>query len=214
MTLSTLINRLIPATLVKGLVIYSLALPISSVDTLALEPNKNFRASEALMRKKARAQQAKALCLYNFVNFVEWPEDAFAKKSNLKLCLVGQTSFGGFLDTVDGTFVGDRQLQVVRSADGEDPEIQKGCHIVFVDFDQQDKLEFFFSNFEHKFVLSVGDQPGFADDWGTVNIHRIRDGAQIEVNLQRVFNSGLRISSDLLGIAKIVNFEEAMRASR
>ncbi|MBV1922381.1 MAG: YfiR family protein, partial [Pseudomonadales bacterium] len=40
--------------------------------------------------QKAKEFHIKALFLYNFANFVEWPEDAFSDKSTkLKMCLYG-----------------------------------------------------------------------------------------------------------------------------
>ncbi len=69
-----------------------------------------------------------------------------------------------------------------------------------------DRLQDFFSNVNHLFVLSVGNTEGFADQGGgVVNIFRTRDQQKFEINLQRAIERGLFISSDLLSLARIIN---------
>lgn len=149
--------------------------------------------------------QIKGLFLYNFANFVIWPDQAFSgTNGQLKLCLVGDIPQGGFLDTVDGTLIRKRTLSVIRAQDAQDPAINSGCHILFVGFDQEQELKHFFANLNHTFVLSVGDEPQFADNWGTINIHRVKDGAKVEINLKKVLENQLTVSSDLLAIAKVI----------
>ncbi len=160
-------------------------------------------SADPAIAKRVEEYQIKALFLYNFANFVNWPAKAFENDRFLKLCLVGHVPFGGFLDKVNGTFIGERELRIIRT-EREDKNILSGCHILFVGLDQQNELEKFFKNLNHTFVLSVGNEPRFADDWGTVNIKRVRDGAEVEINLKRAIESGLFISSDLLAISRVI----------
>lgn len=155
--------------------------------------------------ERAREFQVKALFLYNFANFVEWPEEAFASEdAPLRMCLFGAVPFGEFLDVVDGVPIRNRNLNVLRTTDEDD--IRGGCHILFVGIDRLDRLRDFFSNVNHLFVLSVGNTEGFADQGGgVVNIFRTRDQQKFEINLQRAIERGLFINSDLLSLARIIN---------
>src|SRR5690606_26423091 len=148
--------------------------------------------------------QVKALFLYNFANFVEWPQEAFAdRESPLKMCLFGAVPFGEFLDMVNGVRIRDRTLQVIRTTDYD--KIRAGCHILFVGIDRLDRLDEFFSNINNLFVLSIGNTAGFAENGGVVNILRTRDRQKFEINLSRAIENGLLISSDLLSLARIIN---------
>ncbi|PAU80767.1 hypothetical protein CK501_08345 [Halovibrio salipaludis] len=148
--------------------------------------------------------QVKALFLYNFANFVEWPERAFdGPEASLRMCLYGAVPFGSFLDSVNGVRVRDRTLDVIRTTDRSD--IEQGCHILFVGIDQLDKLEEFFSDINHMYVLSVGNTEGFARRGGVINIYRTRDERKFEINLSQAIENGLLISSDLLSLARIIN---------
>jgi len=146
----------------------------------------------------------KALFLYNFANFVEWPADAFKSlDSPLRLCLYGSVPFGGFLDAVDGTRIRDRNLKVVRTSDSE--EIEPGCHILFVGTEHLEVIEQLFKNMNHLFVLSIGSVKGFTDKGGVVNILRTQDQNKFEINLSKAVKNGLLIDSDLLSLARIIN---------
>ena len=153
---------------------------------------------------KAKEFHIKALFLYNFANFVEWPENAFIKpQSKLTMCLYGSVPFGGFLDTVDGTRIKDRRLKIVRTSVAED--IKPGCHILFVGTDQLDLIQSLFQNLNHLYVLSIGNVEGFTDKGGIVNILRTRDNQKFEINLSKAIENGLLIDSDLLNLARIIN---------
>jgi len=154
--------------------------------------------------QQAKEFHVKALFLYNFANFVEWPVDAFKNlNSPLRLCLYGSVPFGGFLDAVDGTRIRDRNLKVVRTSDSE--EIEPGCHILFVGTEHLEVIEQLFKNMNHLFVLSIGSVKGFTDKGGIVNILRTQDQNKFEINLSKAIKNGLLIDSDLLSLARIIN---------
>lgn len=154
--------------------------------------------------QRVKEYQVKALFLYNFANFVEWPVDAFSSPTSpLKMCLYGAVPFGEFLDMVNGATIRDRVLDVIRTTDYE--KIRAGCHILFVGIDRTNELEQFFKNINHLFVLSVGNTEDFATRGGVVNIMRTSDQQSFEINLAKAIENGLLISSDLLALARIIN---------
>lgn len=168
---------------------------------LTLSPVSSFAQDDLA---KVKEYQVKALFLYNFANFVEWPDDAFPLPSSpLRMCLYGAVPFGEFLDVVNGVTIRDRVLDVIRTTDRE--KIHSGCHILFVGIDHHGELEQFFKNINHLFVLSVGNTANFASYGGVVNIFRTADQQQFEINLSKAIENGLLISSDLLALARIIN---------
>lgn len=157
--------------------------------------------SSHVSEKKLAEYQIKALFLYNFANFVEWPESAFLDSdSPIRLCLYGKVPFGLFLDQVDGTLIGNRALNIMRTDDLED--IRDGCQILFVGDEKKVELPSFWNEIKYYFVLSVGEEDSFADRGGVVNIMRTTDQVQFEINITNAINNGLFISSDLLSLAR------------
>lgn len=168
---------------------------------LSLLAQMTHAASDA---DSVKEYQVKALFLYNFANFVEWPKEAFTSPDEpLRMCLYGAVPFGEFLDMVNGASIRDRVLDVIRTTDYR--KIQSGCHILFVGIDRQSQLEQFFKDLNHLFVLSVGNLDDFANSGGVVNIVRTQDQQQFEINLSKAIENGLFISSDLLALARIIN---------
>lgn len=147
--------------------------------------------------------QIKALFLYNFANFVRWPEKAFAASPDrLRMCLFGHAELGSFLDQVNGTRIRDKRLQVIRADTLKD--IEQGCHILFVSTDKQQYLPVLFDSIQHIYVLSVSDVEDFARQGGVISILRTSDKLSFEINLDTALRNGLLISSDLLTMARIV----------
>lgn len=159
----------------------------------------------AEIEDKEMAQlQVKALFLYNFANFVEWPDDAFTSATDpIRMCLYGDLPFGIFLDAVNGTPIANRTLAITRTK--KISEIAEGCHILFVGSDKKTSLPDFWKDVQFIFVLSVGEQADFADSGGIINIFRTDDQYQFEVNISNAMAAGLFLSSDLLSLAREVH---------
>lgn len=157
--------------------------------------------SQAQAQVQDNEYQVKALFLYNFANFVEWPADAFeTTTSPITLCLFGSVPFGAFLQAVNGTLIGDRELTIYEG-DTID-KIKDGCHILFVGEQKKVLLPTLWKEIKYIYVLSIGEKKGFADEGGIINIMRTTDSVQFEVNISNAISNGLFISSDLLSLAR------------
>lgn len=147
--------------------------------------------------------QVRAQFVYNFANFVEWPDAAFVQeKSPIKVCLFGNVNFAPYLYTYSGTLIGRRPLLVSRATNFD--EIREGCHILYVGEDERVKLPTFWQQIQYVYVLSVGERNEFADQGGIINILRTRDRLQFDVNIENALGNGLFLDSDLLALARVI----------
>ncbi len=154
--------------------------------------------------------QIKALFLYNFANFVEWPYDAFENSTaDIQMCLFGNVPFGAFLDAIDGTLIGLRELKINRTSNIE--SIRNGCHILFVGEDQKVKLPTFWNEIQYIYVLSIGEETDFTDHGGVVNIMRTTDQVLFEINISNAMANGLFISSDVLRLAREIKKNKVIK---
>jgi hypothetical protein len=148
-------------------------------------------------------QQVRAQFVYNFANFVEWPDDAFATATApIKICLFGEVDFAPYLYSFSGTRIGDRPLSVQKADEIE--QIRAGCHILYVGQDERVRLPTFWQEIQYIYVLSIGDRQGFADKGGIINILRTRDRVQFDVNIENALLNGLFLDSDLLALARVI----------
>lgn len=147
--------------------------------------------------------QVRAQFVYNFANFVEWPDEAFAAiNSPIRVCLFGKVEFAPYLNTFSGTLIGRRSLQV-KQAKALD-EVRSGCHILYVGKDERVRLPTFWSQIQYLYVLSVGERNEFADKGGIINILRTKDRLRFDVNIENALSNGLFLDSDLLALARTI----------
>lgn len=157
----------------------------------------------ALASSREAKQQVKAQFIYNFVNYVEWPSDAFeSPTSSIKLCLYGDVPFAAYLLSFSGSVVGQRELTFIIGTTIND--IYSGCHILYVGDDKRIDLPNLWSQIQYVYVLSVGEREGFTDNGGIINILRTKDRLEFDVNINNALSNGLFLDSDLLALARTI----------
>ena len=145
----------------------------------------------------------KAVFLYKFGNFVEWPNSAFESPSSaVNVCVVGNDPFGDKLDTaVTGQHIGDRAIVVRRVAGvGRD----SGCQILFAGGPDPGGVAQALDAVRGTGVLTVSDIAGSGD---TPSIIRfvLRDGrVGFVIDARAASLNGITISSKLMNLAQSV----------
>src|ERR1700736_411185 len=145
--------------------------------------------------------QVKAVFLFNLVQFVQWPAQAFpAPGTHLVIGVLGEDPFGGYLnETVRGARVNNRPLVVQRYR--RVSEI-KTCHVLFVSRSGAESLEQVFAALRGRSVLTVGDAEDFIARGGMIRLVTENNKIRIRINLDAVRAAGLTISSKLLRLAQ------------
>lgn len=147
--------------------------------------------------------QVKAAFLYNFAKFVEWPAEAFPQASSaFHLCIIGADPFRNALEeAVEGRTIGGHPLVIFKSPDGRGLEI---CHMAFVGAGSTKETQRLVAT-RRNLLLTVGETDLFLRWGGIINL--VRDGNKIrfEINSDAAERVGLKISSKLLALAKVVH---------
>ena len=153
---------------------------------------------------RALEYRVKAEFLYNFARFVEWPEGSQDQDGEaIVIGILGEDPFGPTLESViRGKNVGGKRLRVKRME--HLVEETGGCHLLFISQSQTERLPEILRRVQGGAVLTVGDSEGSAQR-GTVIGFLIEDETvQFEVNLQAAEQAGIKISSRLLRVGRIV----------
>ena len=147
--------------------------------------------------------QVKALFIFNFIQFVEWPAAAFPDAASpIRIGVLGDDPFAGGLEAaVRGETVRQRPLVIARAARVE--ELQN-CHVLFVSRSERPRIPGILSALEGKPILTVGDQPDFARRGGMINFYLEGHKVRFEINRAAAQRGGLKLSSQLLGLARLV----------
>jgi hypothetical protein len=150
--------------------------------------------------------QVKAAYLFNFLKFVEYPNESFADPlAPIVIGVVGDDPFGSALpQVVTGKTVQGRDLVIRNYRDGEE---LRGAHILFISASEKKRLPMIFSNLHGSSVLTVADMEGFLDAGGMIQFLNENDRVRFAINLDATTQARLKLSSKLLSLAKVVGGE-------
>ena len=144
--------------------------------------------------------QVKAVFLYNFARFVEWPADP--PTVPIVIGILGEDPFGNALEeTVRGKTINGHELAVKHLKSGQEA---RGCQIVFVASSERRRLRPLLASLGGAGVLTVGETEGFAESGGIISFTLEDDRVRFEINVDAAQRAGLKISSKLLSLAKVV----------
>lgn len=151
----------------------------------------------------SREFRIKAAFLYNFAQFVEWPEESFeSAESPLIIAVLGLDPFGPFLDDlVRGERANGRPLVVQRFPTMED--LGK-CHVLFVSGSEGRQIERLAERLRSESVLTVCDWEEYARKGAIVWFVMERNRVRLRINLDAAKTARLTISSKLLRSAEMV----------
>jgi hypothetical protein len=147
--------------------------------------------------------QIKAVFLFNFAQFVEWPADAFHDAhAPFVIGVLGEDPFGAYLDeAVRGEKIGERPLVVRRYRPGDDIA---DCNILFISRSEAGRIEPIIARLRGHHVLTVGEDDGFIRQGGILRFVTENHKIRLRINMEAARAAGLTISSKLLRPAMIV----------
>ena len=143
-----------------------------------------------------------AAYLYNFAKYVEWPPGTFASAdAPLLICIVGDNPFGDALAALSGKTVGDHPVEVrhIPTAMGLDQ-----CHVVFVGRAEQGRFKALLAKLARQPILTVSDISDFAQTGGIIGLVEADQRIRFDINLTATRQAHLKLSSQLLKLATIV----------
>jgi len=146
--------------------------------------------------------RVKAVFLFNFAQFVEWPESAFrGPKDSLVVGVLGDDPFDDFLDeVVKGESVRDRPIEVKRFKRLEDI---KECHVLFISAGEAARLDGSVAALKDRKILTVGESQDFLAQGGMIRFVEENGKVRFKINLEAVQDAELSISSKLLRVAQV-----------
>ncbi|HXP78386.1 MAG TPA: YfiR family protein [Verrucomicrobiae bacterium] len=147
--------------------------------------------------------QVKAAYLFNFLKFVEWPDESFADPlAPLVIGVVGEDPFGNALpQVVIGKTVQGRDLVIRIYHAGED---LRGAHILFISASERKRLPMILSSLRGSSVLTVADTAGFLDAGGMIQFLNENGRVRFAIDVDATSRAKLKMSSKLLSLAKVV----------
>jgi hypothetical protein len=142
----------------------------------------------------------KAAFLFNFAKFTEWP--TLPNTGSIEYCIVGDNGVAVALsETAGDQQIAGRSLRVRR---GEPASAWHTCHILFVGEAERSRATTNLAALKGLPVLTVSDGSGFAQAEGIAELYLESGRMRFAINVPAAERAGLRLSSRLLSLAKVV----------
>jgi hypothetical protein len=160
-------------------------------------------------QQKPSDYQVKAVYLYNFGRFVEWPSNTPADKGDFTVCVLGNDPFGSTLDaTLAGETIRGKNVVAKRIST---PQESVNCQILFLSTAEAAQINKIMESLDNAAVLTVSDIPQFSQRGGMIQFVLEGNRIRFEVNLTATRRAGLSLSSELLKVATAVRRNPAGR---
>jgi hypothetical protein len=149
--------------------------------------------------------QAKASLLFNLISFIEWPAAALGPADRLTICVAGDPDVLAALRSYEDRQIDGRGMTARAIGDGEEPA---GCHVLFISASRE-RLALV-QRVANRPVMTVGDGPEFARQGGALRVFFEQSRLRFEINTSTVARTKLRVSSKMLGLARLVRSEHEL----
>lgn len=150
--------------------------------------------------------QVKAAMVFNIAKYAEWPSDSLGSGSApLVVCSIGRGPFATALERYQGKTALGHPLALRRLAPGDEPG---ECHVLVISGIEKRYLAGILEQARKKPVLSVSDLPEFAQAGGIIGLVEQEGKVRFEINMKTARQSRVRISSQLLKLARIVREDQ------
>jgi hypothetical protein len=145
--------------------------------------------------------KVKAVFLFHFVKFVEWPKGADAQ-DHLTYCILGQDPFGTELDAlVESKAPAGRAIAVRRLTPLEE---MRNCHVLFISASEEKDLKAILARQARAPLLTVSDIDLFVERGGMIGFTFEANKVRFDINVAAAARASLKISSRLLRLSRRV----------
>ena len=179
--------------------------------------NVCFARSLSPQQSKPQEYEVKAVYLYNFGRFVQWPASPagspaatqaaapVAADDSFTICVLGRDPFGPVLDaTLAGEVIDGRKFVTKRITSTRDGT---HCRIIFISSSEAPRIKEILNSLEKSSALTVSEMPDFLNNGGIIQFVLKDNKVRFEVNLVAAGKAGLTISSQLLKVATEIKRE-------
>lgn len=172
----------------------------------------------ALTEDQNKEYQLKAAFLYNFIKFVDWPAN-MADSNEITIGIISKEPLVSLFEPLKDKKVKNKTCKVQqfpsfeeiqklggqnKKAADEQIESIKKCHLLFICSSETVYIKDILGQLKDTNILTVGEAENFLNEGGMINFVVEDKKVRFEINLDASDKAKLKISSQLLQLAKKV----------
>jgi hypothetical protein len=169
---------------------------------------------------QVQSSQVKAAFIYNFIKFVDWPQEKTEGANKpLTVGVLGRSPFGNAFDKIKDSQIKNRKVVIkyfesFTNVKGDEKKLNEEigkrinefgqCDVLFICASEAEFFKRVLQPLEIYHVLTISDTKGFLEAGGTINFVMEGKKVRFEINMASAKRSKLEVRSKLLRLAKRV----------
>lgn len=146
----------------------------------------------------ALVSKIKAVCIYNFARYVQWPESTFEDTTSpIRICMIGKDKVSEILRARNDLKVKDRNLDILYYEKPPESSQAKSCHMLYWNPESEKEVQQLVKDDLGQGVLTVSD----TSEHSMVQFRLKAGKIKFSIRNDAVKSSGLNMSSQLLKLA-------------
>lgn len=142
----------------------------------------------------AQDEKFKALFMYNFTKYLEWPSDQ--KKGEFVIGVYGPSPIIQELNIIaEKKTVGNQPIVVRKIIELEDAS---KCNIIYIPERQSSKIGEIYQKCASRGILIITDKEGMGKTFAGINYIKVNGKQNFEVNRKNIEGKGIKVNSALL----------------
>jgi len=145
---------------------------------------------------KAQDDKFKALFMYNFTKYLEWPSNK--QKGDFVIGIFGNSPIISELNIIAGKRkIGNRSIIVKKIVE---PAELSSCCIVYLPENRSDKINQVYETCKNKGIVIISDKPGLAKSYSGLNYVKVNGKLNFEINRKHLEAEGIKINAALFSL--------------
>ena len=151
-----------------------------------------------LQARGASVEDIETAYIYNFAKFIQWPDE---RNNRLRICVLGENSFEKKLAKLNSKALKDRKIEVKKVADiGQ----VHACEMLILPPLPEEMLHKITKVAQKEHILTISNQDSYAKKGVMINFYIEKKKVRFAINHRSIKKAGIRVSSKLLRVAKVV----------
>lgn len=156
-----------------------------------------------LLIPRVLAQEAKfkALFMYNFTKYIEWPAEK--QRGDFVIGVFGNSPIIQELEIIAQKKKVGTQNIVIRQFDN--PAEARNCHMLYIPENRSNRADEIASACNGQGVVLITDKPGLGKTVAGLNYVQVRGKQSFEINKSNLDSQGVKVNSVLLSLGIVVD---------
>jgi hypothetical protein len=154
----------------------------------------------------SKEYQVKAAFIYNFINFIEWPEQIMGDDiKEIKIGIIGDDPFKAAFDPIKSKLVKNKKIVIERFGSFKklkEKEAINNCHLIFIASSEKGNCKTIVETIGENTILTIGDHKKILRNGGIIEFFEEDNKIRFNINNEQAKKAQLVIRSKLLRLAK------------